>query len=120
MSIKTVTLEESVEILAKALALEMSKLIDGHGGPTVNSIFASQFIAAFVAARACRSLSVDPQVPEHKRYDASSKAFLGYLNQTSEAVSAGFTAAMSQFSGQTVEYYCQIKLVPEVASSSIN
>ena len=116
--------EEVVAALASSLATDISRLIDNHVkdlGPEAPIYFSSQFVAAFVTARACSALMVPEGVArEVDQYAIVSKNFENFKMAVQEATSSGFSAAMSHFSGRTAEYYCQINLVPEPLSKTVN
>lgn len=46
-------------------------------------------------------------------YDHALKNFNELKVGTQDAVAKAFQGAMSTFAGQTVDYYCQIKVIPE-------
>jgi len=120
---KVLTTQELVSSLAKTLALEMSKLIDNqaeHRGGDAAFHLSTQLLAAFVAARACNSLKVPGNLTPPQQFEVACASFQTFKVACQEAVAAGFTAAMSEFSGQHVEYYCQIKVVPEPLSKLVN
>lgn len=73
------------------------------------------FLAGFISAVIYRSLAVIPaDLTNKKAKEAYVEAsFADMKGQIMEAVAAGFTGGVKSWSGQTVDYYCQVKVTPE-------
>ncbi len=124
-STEVVTLDDYITAFSKTMALELIKLVDDQGkqrGEEVRRRIVLEFLAGFVSGAVCRVLepSVQEGATNEQRYAAVSESFSSHKRLMQEAIAAGFTASMSQFSGRSVEYYCQIKIVPEIVNKSIN
>lgn len=74
------------------------------------------FIARFIGAYVYQALMQKPEKPCSKDdlLKFTRENFKASKQAIQDAVSAAFTGAMNTFSGKTVEYYCQVKVVPEV------
>jgi hypothetical protein len=53
-------------------------------------------------------------------FEANKKAYGDVKHQIQEAVGMAFTTAMSHYSGRVVDFYCQVKPVPEVQNGLSN
>lgn len=93
--------------------------------PVVLSKLLSTFLSSFVGSLALTALSKSPG----KQDAISSKEDLVKFTQqnllkikqdVTEAVSLGFEAAMYNFSGKEVEYYCTLKPVTEMKSKRVH
>ncbi len=101
--------------IASELVAETFKLIDGQGGTLSNKV-AVNFLARFAGMLVYRSLK--QEAPEHcktpeQMAQFTMRNFSGMKVCVQEAVSAAFTGAMKTYAGQDIEYYCQVKPVPE-------
>lgn len=106
--------------LARALASNYFATVQEHkrtyGVESAHDL-SSAFIACVVAGMAYRVLSEEP-----KRADKAAMEKSLVVNYTTlkgsvcNAVAAGFTGAMSKWAKKSVEYYCQVKLVPKPTS----
>lgn len=119
------TLKALSEELAQTLTVENFRIIDGkmRAYASKESRFvAATFIARFVGAMVYRTLTEDQALnktkAEHEAFVMKNVADL--KNQVQNAVAAAFQNAMSAFSGQPVEYYCTIKIVPEPPTNTVN
>lgn len=119
------TLKAVSDELAELLTVENFRMIDFRlraYGPKEARFAAATVIARFVGALVYRTLTEQPAINkspgEHEAYVMKNMADL--KNQLQNAVAAGFQNAMTAFSGNTVEYYCLIKPVPEPSSNTVN
>lgn len=73
------------------------------------------FLAKVVGKLAYGSLTRSPlhQVSKQDMYDYTLTSFHNYKQDVQEAIAVGIGGAMSRFAGTSVEYYCQIIVVPE-------
>lgn len=120
-----ITLKSLAEDMANLLTIENFKIIDGKMSAYTSRearYVAATLISRFIGALVYRTLS-EPQTlnktsKEHEDFVMKNTAEL--KTQIQNAVSAGFQNAMTAFSGENIEYYCQIKVVPESTSKAIN
>lgn len=119
------TLKALSEDLAELLTAENFRIIESrlraYGSREIRYA-ASTVLCRFVGALVYKTLVEQPAInqtkPDHEAYVLKNTAEL--KAQLQDAVALGFQHAMSAFSGQTIEYYCQIKVVPEPNNSTIN
>jgi len=113
-------LNKWAETLAMQVALDAFKQIEDKSrnlGSDATKFIATMFLSSFIGGLLFRTLNekndkVDPNIAIKNT---------GILKgQIQDAVSVGFQNAMSAFIGQNVEYYCQIKMVPEMTSKAVN
>jgi hypothetical protein len=119
------TLKTLSEELAQTLTIENFRLIDGklrNYSPKEVRYVAATLVSRFVGALVYRTLTEEQAInqtkEQHEAFIMKNAADL--KNQIQNAVAAAFQNAMSAFSGQPVEYYCQIKVVPEPKSTTLN
>lgn len=118
-----ISIDDWISAYSKTMALELIGLIDGQRkekGDLVGKALTLQFLAAFTAASVVRSLGNQREGTSAEQFEAASKGFLEHKVSVQDAVAAGFSGAMREYSGKSVDYYCQIKVVPEVVSKSVN
>lgn len=77
-----------------------------------------RFLAKFTCAMA--HLSLTENVEKASALDKTWERFRQVKVNIQCAISSGFQAAMSDFTGQTVEYYCIVSTVPEPLSKRSN
>jgi len=101
--------------LALELVTETFKLIDGQGGVASTQV-AVNFLARFAGTLVYRSLKQQApttcKTPE-EMVQFTGRNFAGMKVCVQEAISAAFSGAMKTYAGQDIEYYCQVKPVPE-------
>lgn len=73
------------------------------------------FLAGFVSALVYRSLANIPDSikSDEERCQYANDSFSDLKMRIQEAVASGFSGGMRTWSGRTVDYYCQVKVVPE-------
>lgn len=75
---------------------------------------AFDFLTTYIGSLATGSLSFDTDgLSNTKAEKAVEENFVLFKTNLQDSVSAGVQEAMSQFTGQPVEYYCQVKPIPE-------
>lgn len=81
----------------------------------------AQFLSGYVAAITYRSLAAMPEsiVDRKEQCKYAENSFRDMKTRICNAVSAGVSGGMKTWSGQEVDYYCLIKVVPEPASKEI-
>ena len=92
-----------------------------RGGIDVYKALICAIVAKMVGTAAVHVLMSAPEElkGEKVRYEYVKEAFVSYKAGIQEAVAAAFTAAMSNFSGKELEYYCLIKPVPEPPTKQV-
>ncbi len=104
---------ESIEQIAMSLVSETYKLIDGQTAGTAQARRLSVlFLARFAGTMVYRSLTeAKPEgctTPKQiEKFTLGN--FAAVKGQLQEAIAAAFTGAVNTFSGQRVDYYCQVK-----------
>ena len=99
------------------LVTETQKLI-GAKSNDVNEckIHMLMYTTQFLCLMLLRTLAEKPSnveaMSKDEIYAFTSKNYREMKNNIAEAVSAAFDGAMTQYSGQKAEYYCNVALVP--------
>ena len=109
------------EDLANDMVTRTMKYIDStvekKGGDTeaAAQFLCLMFIARFIGVMLFRCLSRDgkPQLTRDEEYKQTTKSMGMLKAHIQEAVSLGFSGAMTTFTGKQIDYYCQIRPVPE-------
>jgi len=99
-----------------ALANETQKLIGTKSADIEQcKLHMLMYVTQFICLMLLRTLSERPDKVESlsndEVYDYVHKNFGNMKSHTQEAVSTAFAAAMTQFTGHQMEYYCQIRTV---------
>lgn len=104
--------------LAKKLVTEVNKYLDEaevrHGADFSKDLL-ERFICTFIGFEVHKTLTDRPdgkRLTKKEEFDFTSKNFADMKVLCQEAISGAFSIAMTNYSGQSVEYYCQIKAVP--------
>lgn len=107
------SIEEWTENLIRTLIMENIKLLAEEekrlGAHYKGHLFTS-FLASFVGALLYKTVEGKAK---------SSKAFVTMQGLVEDAVAAGFSGAVTQATGKSAEYYCQVKVVPEPSSKEV-
>ncbi len=114
-NIKTQDQDEWTQIFIRTVVIENIKLLSDEEkrlGPQYRGHLFSSFLASYVGALAYTPLNSTKSV--------TSKSFLMIKSIVEEAVSAGFTGAVAQALTDKLEFYCQVKTVPEPQSKKVN
>lgn len=120
-----IILKDWMEGFSDLMAVELVKLIDAQGvnnGPEITQAIISHFLSSFTALTVLKCLGEKPSSGKgsEEEYQLASTRFLAHKILIQEAVAAAFSGALSEFTGRNVEYYCQIKLVPEPINDLVN
>lgn len=115
------TLEEWCEDLASKTALNIYELFEDQAaivGPDNHRHLFSVFLAGIISATVYRSLAICPAnlKSDEERCRYAEDSFTDMKNRIQEAVAAGFTGGMKSWSGESLDYYCQVKVMPEAAN----
>jgi len=118
-------LKDLANDLAEILVEENYKIIYSQTknlGPKETRFVVATFISRMVHTMVYSTLHEEQKLAksDKDRENLIFKNLAEVKTQVQNAVAAGFQNPMSEFSGQPVEYYCQIKLVPEPTSNKIN
>lgn len=112
------TIEEWCEKFTSDLATEVYYALEDQlemvGDDAYNAMLA-QFLSGYVATICYRSLACMPEdlVDKKEQYEYAKKSFAAMKTRIQDAVSSGVSGGMKTWSGRMVDYYCQIKVVPE-------
>lgn len=114
---QNIKFEEQAEIFSQYMVEEMCKLLKAHA-PDKFGVMMSAFLATFVGNMVYKKLQEKPETAMSKEdlFKFTKDNFIGVRMQVQEAVAAGVSGAMTTYSGKHVEYYCQVKPVPEPIS----
>ncbi len=103
----------SAPVIANILVLLRAE--EKSMGPKCKNELVSTFLAGYVAATMYQSLTTTEGVKmtKEQRYSTTMTEFSQAKSRLAEAISMGFTMAMKNFSGKSIEYYCDIRPIPE-------
>lgn len=111
--------ESWVSKFSDMVAVETIKLVDGRmkeHGPSAGRKVTAHVIGRMIGLTLYHTLndmSKDKGLDKEAQCKYVEKNFARAKHEILEAVSAGFSGAMTTWSGKTVEYYCQVKIAPE-------
>jgi len=101
-------------MLAKLMAKEsLALLTDKYGelDPLATGVFLSEVIQAFLTKILNEAANQSDSAEE--AYNMTADAFVKAKNIVEVQVAFAFYKAVHKFSGHPVDYYCQVKVVPE-------
>jgi hypothetical protein len=112
-----ISLDEYREAVAKHLLEKIFKLLlteeQKYGNVFVLKVV-DKLVTGIIGGMLYRELTMTPPLLEkEEQYEFTKAAFSKYKSGVQEAVALAFQGAMTQWSGKSVEYYCQVKPVPE-------
>lgn len=115
---KLLSLDEAVKDAAENLVNENVRILNTYTatlGAERTNIVALTFLKGLVATLLYKVLKQNPGPLYSKEevHDLVQKEFGEMKLNVQDAVSGGFQHAMSMWSGMHVEYYCQVRPVPE-------
>lgn len=123
MTIKT--LKSLADDLAIKLTIENFKFLDraliGYSEKEIRYVSVSllnKFFGALIYRTLVEPKTLNQSALEHEQYVMKNMGDL--KNQIQDCIANSFQEAMGAFTGQPVEYYCQIKVVPEPTSTTVN
>lgn len=113
-----VRIKEWAETFSAPVIAEIIKVLRAEekrmGGMAKNELMAT-FVTGFVGSLMYNSLVEYHGYAEtdKQQLEITQKNFAATKERLCEAVAQAFTAAMGNFSGRRVDYYCQVKPFPE-------
>lgn len=113
-----VNVKEWAETFSAPVIAEIIRVLRAEekrmGGMAKNELMAT-FVTGFVGAMMYNSLVEYQGFAETKeqQLDITQKNFANTKTRLCEAVAQAFTAAMGNWSGRRVDYYCQVQPFPE-------
>lgn len=114
-----------LEDISDMLVVETLKIIDAKTrkeGDEAYRQVSAKFVERFIAAIMYKTLTEEAKInlPIKVLEDLHIKNANDMKRAIQDSVSQGFQYAMTAYSGKPMEYYCQIKLVPQPFSTKIN
>jgi hypothetical protein len=90
-----------------------------EGGNIFAKELALNFVSKLVSCLVYKTLQERPTetIEGEQLADYVTANFATFKSGIQDAIATSFQAAMSQYSGKAIDYYCQIKLVPEVTKA---
>ena len=118
MSKKEMTAQEFTDEFSKQLtivATELTKQVEEEFGMRTADNATASFLATFIGVMVKRRLNrPNPlKLPAEKQCNLVMSDYNDFKIKIQNSIALGFQDAMSQWSGKSVEFYCQIKPVPE-------
>ena len=114
------TVQGQVEGQAQLMVQNMFQFLEGRRreqGDLFAALLLQAFLANTVEVTVLNTLqSIPSEAPD--AYQRAMKGFQDIKHVVQEAVALGFGKSLTAFTGRPVEYYCQVKPVPEVTSST--
>lgn len=124
MKSKKQSFQDWAEEFSVLIADETLKIMTQHSRNNEDAVkfAASMLISRIVGTLVFRTLTEPPSINKSKKSheDFVLKNMAEMKLTIQNAVSAGFQQAMTQYSGQPIEYYCTIKPVPEPLTETLN
>lgn len=113
---KSLVAVSNIELLSKKMAEEIFVSLEAKeeelGLEGVKKL-TSTIIAMISGALVLKALKSEPPgLSKQQLFEKSKTNFLNIKVQLQDALALGFSAALSSYSGQQCEYYCQVKVVP--------
>lgn len=119
-----VDINEWLEDYSAFMADEAIKLLKAQGkkkGDIEYKALVTLFLYRIMTQLLIETLHERPDgLDEEGAYNFSRKAYGDVKYQLQESVAMAFTTAMGHFYGKPVEFYCQVKPIPEMGSSLSN
>jgi len=120
-AVKVITTEEYINVVTKQLTGEVLSYmleVEQLKGVEVSKLVANAFVDNFIAALVYRYLTerppgATPKTTNKEALEHVKKNFVTIKVEMQDAVAMAFQKAMSAFSGKDMEYYCEIKPMPE-------
>lgn len=115
---KTLTVEEWAEHYTVPIISQVYHALreeeDGLG-PACKELFTGMFISGFVAALVFDALTQlkPPKTSALKKFEMTTRDFNEVKLKIQESVADGFSRAFKEFTGKGVDYYCQVRAIPE-------
>lgn len=77
---------------------------------------ATHYLCFYLSGLLTLALSLESSAAKTKqqKYEVTTHNFLAMKKEVQEKVAVAFASAISQFTKQPIEYYCEIKPLPEV------
>ncbi len=109
------------EVFSRLLVDETFRLIEGEGrlhGGAFTRLVIQRFLTIYISTWASKALQAKAKETATKSeiFSFTAANFAKAKVRIQEAVSEGFQMAMGDFTGKSVEYYCQVNPVPPVAN----
>lgn len=124
MTPKKQSFQDWVEQFSVLVTDETIRIMSQHSrnNEDATKFAASMFLSRFIGTLVFRTLTEPPSInTSRKNHEDFVMKNMSEMKQTIQnAVSAGFQNAMTQYSGQPIEYYCTIKPVPEPLTETLN
>lgn len=128
MSNKTRILDinEWIDNYSTFMADEALKLLQAQGekkGPEVHRALLIHFLARVLTNAVFNVLHERPKsetATKKEILEHNKKNFSEFKEQVQDMVALSFQTAMSHYGGKTMEYYCQIRPVPEPVNGTVN
>ncbi len=117
--------KEWTENFSTNLVNEIFRIIDKKsmgGNADASRYVACAVLHKFLGSILWKTLAEDPKINISKKdhLEYIMKNFSETKTAVQDSVSLAFQVAMSSFSGQEIEYYCQVKTVPKATSQALN
>ena len=116
MKLTEITYTSQANDFVDYLSEETFKLLEGKSrNVSVQRDLATRYISSFLASVIIERLNELPEgeFTERQQYDFTAANFSEVKADVQNAVATAFEEALSAFAGKPVQYYCQVKPVPE-------
>jgi hypothetical protein len=123
--LKVLDLNQWIDSFSAFMAEETLKILRANSekrGPEVGRALCIHFLSRVLANTVLDTLNTrkESAKTEEEQYNYSKKLFLDLKLQVQDAVALSFQTALGHFTGRQVEYYCQIKPIPEPLNKTVN
>jgi transketolase len=112
-----------VEEISGYVSEETHKLIKNVGEvKKAEERIATKFVKFYVSEAVLNALkaSQGTDMDNEEAYEFTKEKFKDIKEELQSEISQGFELAFKLFSGKSPEYYCQIRMVPEPPSQTVN
>lgn len=119
------TIEQQLERLGIHLSAGLLDILETYrqrGGTPVEDMLFGNVLKDMVSGMVLKSLRAagsDPMDSKEEMYERARRRFVVLKSLVSEAVAAGFERGLGTYANRNVEYYCEIKPVPD-APTKVN
>lgn len=108
-----------IEVIFKSLLAE-----EKERGVSFSQEIAVTFLARFVGGIIYNALETKPHgfkdLTGTEQFDYTSTQYAELKRQVENAVASGFQGAMTTYSKMPIDFYCQVKAVPEPEGTLVN
>jgi hypothetical protein len=126
-NVKALDLNEWVDNFSTFMADEALKMLNAQGqkkGPEVQRALLFHFLARIITSSVYDALNdrgnLDSSASKKQVFEFTKKNFSDFKESLQDTIAMSFQTAFSHYAGRDMEYYCQIRPVPDPLSNKVN